>query len=192
MTKKDDQRIVHRGERAEPENRQPSEAHEDEVRAEALPQSPEDLEALLRQEALANALPQPPAIPGWHQVWLSTTNTYTPIQQYTRLGYVPVKPEEHKQWAYLKTHSAQHGGDVVTCNEMVLYKIPEDAYQQIMRIVHHDRPNEEEDKLRANVEQMKDNSEFRDSDGKSLVEEEGDGFADQARDDRRVRAPRFQ
>lgn len=184
-----DERIVNRGERDEPESRLPAEALRTDEREEALAPNPADLEALLREEALANALPNPPAITGWHQCWLSTTNTYTPIQHFVRLGYVPVKPEEHAQWQYLKQHGAQHGGDTISCNEMVLYKIPESAYQQIMRVLHHDRPMEEEARLRANVEQMKEGSTFRDSDGQSLVREDGDGF----QEERRVRAPsRFQ
>lgn len=190
MSKQRDERIVQRGERDEPESRTPTEALGDPLRGEALPQSSEDLEALLRQEALANALPNPPRIPGWHQAWLSTTNTYTPIQQYLRLGYMPVKPEEHKEWAYLKQHSARDAADVISCNEMVLYKIPEPAYQQIMRVLHHDRPNEEEARLKANIDQMKQGDEFRDSEGNTLVREEGDGFAELL--DRRVRAPNFE
>ena len=180
-----DERIVNRGERDEPESRQPAEAVRADQRGEALPEHKEDLEALLRSEALANALPNPPAIPGWHQAWLSTTNTYTPIQQYVRLGYVPVKPEEHPEWQYLKQHGASHGGDIITCNEMVLYKVTEEAYQQIMRVIHHDRPMEEEERLRANINEMKHGTEFRDSEGTALVREEGDGFVDE----RRVRAP---
>ena len=185
-----DERIVNRGERQEPDGREAAEAQQDDLRADALRADPAEIEAMLREEALANALPNPPQIPGWHQVWLSTTNTYTPIQQYVRLGYVPVKPEEHPQWQYLKQHGASHGGDVITCNEMVLYKIPNEAYQQIMRVVHHDRPNEEAERLRANIEQLKHGDEFRDSEGTSLVKEEGDGFGQVL--DRRVRAPNFQ
>lgn len=177
MSKSRDERIVSRGERDDGESHKSVEAARSDERDEALPPHREDIEALLRQEAMDNALPKPPELEGWHQVWLSTTNTYTPIQQYVRLGYVPVKPEEHPSWQYLKQHGASHGGDTITCNEMVLYKVPEEAYQDIMRVLHHDRPNEEEERLRANVEQMKVGSEFRDSEGTPLVRDEGDGFA---------------
>ena len=185
MSKNRDERPVHRGERDDGDSHKSLDALRSDGRDEALPESREDIESLLRTEALANALPTPPKLDGWHQAWLSTTNTYTPIQQFQRLGYVPVKPEEHPEWQYLKQHGAQHGGDVITCNEMILYKVPEDAYQQIMRVLHHDRPNEEEERLRANVEQMKDSPDFVDRDGKALIQEEGDGF----RKERRVRAP---
>lgn len=189
MTKNRDERIVNRGEREEPEARSTPDAKEDPARAEALPVSPEELQAILRDDALANALPQPPAIPGWHQCWLSTTNQYTPVQHFIRLGYVPVKPEEVPGWQYLKQHSAQMG-DIVTCNEMVLYKIPEAAYQQIMKSLHHERPNAEAERLRANIDMMKEGGEFRDSEGNSLVKEEGDGFG--AVLDRRVRVGNFE
>jgi len=190
-TNRDERPSVNRGEREEPENRQATEAQQDTLRADALPYSSEELEALLRQEALANALPNPPAIPGYHQVSLSTTNTYTPIQQYVRLGYVPVRREEHPQWNYLKQHSAEMPGDGIACNEMVLYKIADEAYQHIMRHIHHDRPNEEEERLKANIRNLKEGDDFRDSDGKSLVQEEGDGFKEMLEDRTVRRAPTF-
>ena len=189
MSKNRDERQVHR-DRGEDDLREAVEASRGDQREEALPQSSDELENLLRTEALSNALPKPPPIEGFHQIWLSTTNTYTPIQQYARLGYVPVKPEEHKEWAYLKQHSAQHGGDGIFCNEMVLYKIPMDAYQRIMKVLHHDRPNEESERLRANIDQMKQGDDFRDSEGNALVHEEGEQEA-LFRAERTVKAPVF-
>ena len=182
-----DQRPVHRDERPEPAARASVEAQVDPIRSDALPPSAEELAAILREDAMANALPNPPKTPGVHYVWLSTTNTYTPIQHYVRLGYAPVRPEEIPQWQYLKQHSAMIG-DQITCNEMVLYKIAESSYQQIMRSIHHDKPNEEAEKLKANLEALKE--EARDSDGKGLLQEEGDGIASVL--DRRVRVGDFQ
>jgi hypothetical protein len=182
-----DKRTVHRETPAEPDSRASTEAQADPIRGEALPPSAEELAALLREDAMANALPTPPKIPGWHSCWLSTTNTYTPIQHYIRLGYVPVKPEEIPAWQYLKQHSAQIG-DTITCNEMVLYKVTDSAYQQIMKTVHHDKPNAEAERLKANVDMMKD--EHRDSEGNQLIHEEGDGVG--AVLDRKVRVGEFQ
>lgn len=173
---KQDQRIVSR-EREEPESRQSAEAQSDPVRSEALPPSSEDIANLLREDAMNNALPKPPALPGWHLCWLSTTNTYTPIQQYLRLGYVPVSRHEMPEWQWLKHNSAEHADGDIACNEMVLYKVPEGVYQQIMRVMHHDRPNSESERLKRNIDEMKHGSEYRDSEGNSLVKEEGDGFA---------------
>ena len=163
-----------------------TEAQVDTKRVDALPPSAEELTNLLREQALTSALPNPPPIPGYHLCWLSTTNTYTPISYYTRLGYVPVKPEEVVGWHYLKEHSATIG-DLVSCNEMVLYKTTEDAYQQIMRTVHHEKPNEEAERLKVNLDMLK--QDMRDSDGTPLVEEEGDGL--DALIDRRVKVGRF-
>jgi hypothetical protein len=132
--------------------------------------SDEERANILRDEALNNALPNPPKMPGWHLAWLSTTNQYTPIQWYMRLGYVPVTKEEMPEMGHLKAHSAEMAG-FVSVNEMVLFKIPEDAYQQIMREFHHNRPNEEEGRLRENLEKIK--AEVgEDRRGKSLVLEE--------------------
>lgn len=134
----------------------------------------EERATLLRDEAMNNALPNPPKIPGWHVVWLSSTNQYTPIQWYMRLGYVPVTREEMPEMSYLKAHSAEFSG-FVAVNEMVLFKIPEDAYQQIMREFHHDRPAQEEARLRSNIQKIKEEV-GQDSDGRGLVqEEEGTG-----------------
>lgn len=190
MSKNRDERIVHRGERDDDEQRESVEASRGDAREDALPASSEELESLLRTDALSNALPKPPDLPGFHQIWLSTTNTYTPIQHYVRLGYVPVRPEEHPQWSYLKQHSAQHGGDGIACNEMVLYKVPMDVYQRIMKVLHHERPNEESERLRANIDQMKAGDDFRDSEGNALVQEEGDQEL-LAKQERLVKAPVF-
>lgn len=194
MTHQKDQRLVQR-EREEPQNRLPSEAElaaaADPKRAEALPASSIDIEAMLREDAMNNALPKPPALPGWHLIWLSTTNTYTPIQHYARLGYVPVKQHEMPEWQWLKQHSAQDPAGDICVNEMVLYKIPDAAYQQIMRVMHHDRPNAEAERLKRSIEEMKGGSEYRDSEGNALVKEEGDGFA-QVLDVRQRRAPKFE
>ena len=189
MSRKDE-RMVQRDRNDDDLQRAATEASRGDERDEALPQSSEDLEFLLRTEALSNALPKAPHLPGYHQVWLSTTNTYTPIQQYVRLGYVKVMPEEHKEWSYLKEHSAGHGGDGIFCNEMVLYKIPEEVYQRIMKVLHHDRPNEEAERLRANIDQLKHGDDFRDSEGKQLVQEEGEQ-EEIFRRERSVKPPKF-
>lgn len=132
--------------------------------------SEEERATILRDEALNNALPNPPKIPGWHLAWLSTTNQYTPIQWYMRLGYVPVPKEEMPEMNHLKAHSAEMAG-FVSVNEMVLFKIPEDAYQQIMREFHHNRPNDEEGRLRENINKIKDEV-GEDRQGRQLVDVE--------------------
>ncbi len=148
----------------------------------------EEREHLLREEAMSNSLPNPPPIPGMHLMWASTTNQYTPVQWYLRLGYEPVKPEEVPGMDHLKEHSGEFAG-FVCCNEMVLMKIEEQAYQQIMKAYHHDKPNEEGERLRVNVELLKQEA-GEDSKGNPLVREEGDGFSNVV--DRRARRGSFE
>ena len=38
------------------------------------------------REFTQEALPSPPAKPGWHYVWLSTTNQYDPIYKRIQIG----------------------------------------------------------------------------------------------------------
>jgi hypothetical protein len=55
---------------------------------------------------------------------------------------------------------------------MLLFKIPMDAYQDIMAHFHHDAPMEEANKIRLQAEQQV----GRDSSGKRLGQVEGDGI----------------
>jgi len=73
----------------------------------------------------------------------------------------------------------------VACNEMRLYKIPMDVYQDIMLQMHHEAPNDEADKIRVQVENLQG---ARDNSGKSLGQVEGDGFGNL---DRNVPLPVF-
>jgi hypothetical protein len=129
----------------------------------------EDRDAILRDEAMNNSLPNLPTIPGWHTVWLSTTNQYTPIQWYQRLGYVPVSHEDVPGMDGIKVHSGEMSG-FVSINEMVAYKIPDDAYQQIMRVHHHERPNSEAERMQASFRAIKETTGV-DSAGNSVARE---------------------
>jgi len=50
-----------------------------------------------------SALPKVPEMPGWHLIWLSTTNAYDTIDKRVRLGYIPVKADENCPWMSTKT-----------------------------------------------------------------------------------------
>ena len=130
------------------------------------------------------ALPKVPEIPGWHICWLSTTNAYDSIDKRIRLGYVPVKAEEVAGFENYRVKAGQYEG-YVACNEMLLFKIPEEAYQQIMAHFHHDQPLEEANKIRVQAEQQV----GRDSSGRRLGQVEGDGLGDI---DKPLPAPVFQ
>jgi hypothetical protein len=56
---------------------------------------------------------------------------------------------------------------------MLLFKLPMDLYQEIMTYQHHDKPREEADKIRVQIENLQGQ---RDSNGKSLVNVEGEGI----------------
>lgn len=133
--------------------------------------------AQIRSEFAQTALPDVPPIPGWHLCWLSTTSSYDPIHKRMRLGYVPVKPEElvARSGIGFDTMGMKSGefAGCVSCNEMVLFKIPEDTYQAIMREFHHNMPQEEEEALKS---QLVPNVE--DSNGAQLVNlaEDDTGF----------------
>jgi len=136
------------------------------------------------EEWTQSALPKVPEIPGWHLCWLSTTNSYDSIDKRIRLGYVPVKADELPGFDNYRVKAGEDTG-FIACNEMRLYKLPMDLYQDIMLQMHHEMPNDESDKIRLQVENIQG---ARDSSGKSLGRVEGEGFGEL---DRTVRTPVF-
>ena len=134
--------------------------------------SSEERRRAFRSEWLQEALPTPPEIPGFHLCWLSTTNQYDPIHKRLRLGYMPVKAEEVHGFETYRVKSGEHEG-FVACNEMILYKLPIDVYQDLMAEMHHYAPLDEQEKVQVQQDQMLG---AKDSRGKPLVMIEGDGM----------------
>jgi len=101
-----------------------------------------------------SALPDLPKdiIPGFHLCWLSTTNTYDSIDKRMALGYEPVKAGDLGRGfeALGKMSSGKFEG-CVSCNEMVLFKLPEEIYQEVMRMLHLEDPLEHQRNITANV-----------------------------------------
>ena len=124
------------------------------------------------EEWTQSALPKLPNMDGWHLCWLSTTNSYDSIDKRIRLGYVPVKSEEIPGYEDYRVKSGEHVG-YISCNEMLLFKLPMDIYQEIMTYHHHDQPREEAEKIRVQVENLQGQ---RDSNGRSLANIEGEGI----------------
>lgn len=122
-----------------------------------------------------SALPKLPenAIPGWHLCWLSTTNSYDTIDKRMRLGYVPVSADELPGFDSFRVKAGEHVGHI-SCNEMLLFKLPMEIYQAVMTDLHYDRPREEAEKIKVQLENLQ--GSIRDSHGKPLVRSEGDGF----------------
>lgn len=131
-----------------------------------------------------SALPKVPDIPGWHLCWLSTTNGYDSIDKRMRLGYVPVRADELPGFDNYRVKAGEDIG-FIACNEMRLYKLPMEVYQEVMTQMHHEAPNEESDKVQVQAEQLQGN---RDSSGRSLGSVEGEGFGNL---NRNVQAPVF-
>jgi hypothetical protein len=146
--------------------------------------SSEERRRMFRSEWLQEALPKPPEIPGFHLCWLSTTNQYDPIHKRLRMGYEPVKASELPGFENYRVKSGEMEG-FISCNEMVLYKIPMDIYQDIMAEMHHYAPLDEQEKIKVQQEQLIENS--RDSRGKSLITVEGNS----SDFDRNLKAPTF-
>jgi len=101
-----------------------------------------------------SALPDLPAgiIPGFHLCWLSTTNNYDSIDKRVALGYEPVKASElGKGFEGLGKMSSGKFEGCVSCNEMVLFKLPEEIYQEVMRMMHLEDPLDHQRNITASV-----------------------------------------
>ena len=110
--------------------------------------------AAFRDKWQNNALPDLPEniIPGFHLCWLSTTNNYDSIDKRMALGYEPVKASElGKGFENLGKMSSGKFEGCVSCNEMVLFKLPEELYQEVMRMMHLEDPLEHQRNITAAV-----------------------------------------
>ena len=146
--------------------------------------SSQERRKMFSDEWTQSALPKVPEITGWHLCWLSTTNGYDSIDKRMRLGYIPVKADELPNFENFRVKAGEDVG-FVACNEMRLYKLPMDMYQEYMLQVHHEMPMEESDKVRLQVENLQG---ARDSRGRSLGQVEGEGFGEF---DQSVKTPVF-
>jgi hypothetical protein len=134
--------------------------------------STQERKKMWSEEWTQSALPKLPTLSGWHLCWLSTTNSYDSIDKRIRLGYVPVKSEEFPGYEDYRVKAGEHVG-YISCNEMLLFKLPMDVFQEVMTHMHHDKPREESEKIRVQVENLQG---ARDSNGRSLVSTEGEGL----------------
>lgn len=133
--------------------------------------SSQERKKMWTDEWTQSALPNVPELKGWHVCWLSTTNSYDSIDKRMRLGYTPVKSEEIKGFENWRVKAGEHAG-FIACNEMLLFKIPMEQYQEIMAHFHHDAPLEEANKIRLQAEAQQ----GRDSSGRRLGQVEGEGL----------------
>lgn len=139
--------------------------------------SEDELEQFIRDEFEQTALPSPPALPGMHLCWLTTTSGYDTLQKRQRIGYKPVRSDELPGFDPSNGQALANFEGYVTCNEMILCKIPERVYQSIMNLFHHKMPLEEENSV---VEQTKKVTahESQQSKKELLTKEMGDGTSE--------------
>lgn len=124
---------------------------------------------MLRDSLAQTVLPTPPKIPGFHLCWLSTTNSTDPIYKRVQLGYELVRQSEVAGFEQFKVTGGEFDG-CVACNEMVLSKLPDALYQDLMTIFHHDMPLEQEQAIKERVLGQQN----EDSTGRPLSTVEGD------------------
>lgn len=134
--------------------------------------SEDDRLEMFRQSLFNDALPDLPAIPGFHVCWLTTTNPRDSIHRRLQLGYELIKAHEvhGMEYASLKT------GDWPGCigvNEMIAAKLPDRLYQAFMKEAHHDAPRREEEMLTAQADTLRQDLE---SHGANVFE--GDGLTE--------------
>lgn len=139
---------------------------------------------MFRMQLYNDALPDLPALPGYHVCWLTTTNPRDSIHARTRLGYEPIRADEVPGMEHASLKTGEYAG-MIGVNEMVAFKLPMSLYQAFMREAHHDAPLREEQKL-AEVADMIRAQAGRDD----LRIDEGDGNEDIRRSSG-VRAPAF-
>lgn len=138
---------------------------------------------MLRETMVSQVLPTPPEMPGFHFCWLSTTSNTDPIHKRMQVGYQPVRMSEVPGFEQFKVDGGQFDG-CVACNEMLLFKIPVEIYQDLMTIYHHEMPLEQEQAIRERVTGRNE----QDSNGRELMQVEGD-FAQLGRS--AARQPQF-
>jgi hypothetical protein len=143
-------------------------ADADRVQQDGTALSATERRRMLRQEWVQEILPTPPGIPGFHMCWVSTTNSTDTVRKRAQVGYTPVKLSEVPGFEQYKIDGGQFDG-CVACNEMLLFKIPMEVYQDLMAIYHHDMPLEQEQAIRDKV-----NASEVDSNGRQLNYVEGD------------------
>jgi hypothetical protein len=135
------------------------------------------------QAALFNdALPDLPEIPGYHTIWLTTTNPRDTIHRRMQLGYEPIRPEEVPGFEYASVKTGEWAG-MIGVNEMLAFKLPLSLYQMFMKEAHHDAPLREEVSLADKAAGLREQAK---SQGGDIIGEEGMQDLGRA-----VRAPTF-
>jgi len=126
--------------------------------------------SLFRGSDFQEVLPVPPELPGYHLIWLSTENKHDTLSSRERKGYRKVLPEELPDFCHQNLKTASDTNEI-RCAEMILYKIEEDTWYDIMKFFHHEIPLGGEQEIKDAAERAIVDKGTR----KSLLRETGDG-----------------
>jgi hypothetical protein len=166
-----DERLTRSG---APETRGDYSARQDAERAEAPNMSDDEIEAMISAEFETSGNLTPPDLPGFHLCWLTTTSQFDTIQKRARVGYRPVMRSEMPGYEPSLSGEALSGYEgMVTCNELILHKIPVRTYQLLMNLFHHKRPLASEASILKSIEEgnaKADNTGGEGADGISTLE----------------------
>lgn len=135
-----------------------------------------------RDEFTQNILPDPPQIPGFKTIWLSTTHQSDTIPVRMQRGYMPVKLEDIPGYEAWALKSGEWAG-FVGSREMLLFKLPVELWAQDMHYMHHEAPLAEEQGIKDSVMGLK-----RDLEQQGTKIEVGNGIDSLAA---KVRAPKW-
>lgn len=159
----------------------PEELHQDEsdlTQNEQLAELSEDERfAIFESGVNQGVLPTLPKMPGYHVCWLTTVSLSDPIQRRLQLGYELIYDNMLPGWRGGTSYDGDGKPDpfpgVVRVREMVAARIRLSLYNRFMKHLHETMPLSDEEKLRANVDLMKDGL----ASHGSRFAEEGDGTA---------------
>lgn len=107
-----------------------------------------------RDEFNHNILPDPPTIPGFKTIWLSTTHDADTIPVRQRRGYVPVEITDVPGYDSWQIKSGEWSG-YIGVREMLLFKIPVEMWAADMHYMHHEAPLAEEQGIKDGIMGMK-------------------------------------
>lgn len=102
-------------------------------------------------------LPDLPRKPGFSRVWVSLMHQEDTPHKRMTMGYKFVRPDEVPGFdasLYPASGNTASSGDRVQVQEMVAMEIPSHLFQAYMTINHHERPNEEAEKISSKVAEM--------------------------------------
>lgn len=167
---RDDDERLNAGGRTQSDGRAGGNGRNDRKKLDGAAKEQSDRLSRFRSQMHQNALPELPKIEGYHVCWLTTTNSRDSIQSRVMLGYEPIKADEFgDKFNYCTLKTGDYAG-MIGVNEMLAYKLPMDLYEMYMHEAHHNAPLQEEMKLRATLDLIKQQAESK---GAEVIPEEG-------------------